>query len=330
MRPYFISLLIGALTLSPLVAFAQFDMGNTGSSFTMSVLPQYPEPLSQTTLSVTSSSLNLANAIMAVSVNGKEIYKGSVQPIAIPVGKAGSATNVQVSITTNGSTTSQSLSIQAQDVTLIAEPLSSAPPLYAGKPLIPLDGNVRVVAMADLRTPEGKIINPSSCSYVWTVDNTQEDDFSGIGKNTLIVSAPLQYRARTVSVTVESQDGSVSGSATMVVSPEEPSLRIYRVDPLLGVLFDHALSDTYTITGAEDTFYAAPFSFSLTNGTPTIQWLLNGQPAQSGDTITMRPSGNGQGSALASVSASVGEVQTSTNLSLSFGSNKSGFNLFGL
>jgi hypothetical protein len=325
----------GLLTILAVILFIPF----TGSAqalsneeaFTMSVAPQYPAPYSQAALSLLSSSLDLNNAILTISIAGKEIYKGSVRPIAIPIGTAGSIVSAKVTITSGRATYSQTISIQPQDVTLIAEPISSTPPLYPGKSLVPLEGDVRVVAIANLRGPKGEMIDPTALSYSWTVDDTQIANASGIGKQAIMVASPLQYRTRQVSVAIMSQDGNLVGGASLSLSGLDPSVRLYENDPLLGILYDHALTDNYTISNAEDTLYAAPFSFPTTNGAPLLQWFLSGSLAQTGNSITLRPTGKGQGNApLSLVASSGGSTKATKNLSLSFGAASSGFSLFGL
>jgi len=133
-----------------------------------------------------------------------------------------------------------------------------------------------------------------------------------------------------VSVTVSNQDGSLVGGGSLSLSPMEPSVRIYENDPLLGIRYDHALSDRFSIISAESTLFAAPFSLPTTIGTPFIQWFLNGSVAQTGSSITLRPTGSGQGSASLSLTASAGGNTTATaDLSLTFGA-ATGSNLFGL
>ena len=165
-----------------------------------------------------------------------------------------------MTISSGGANYSQTISIQPQDVVLIAEPISSAPILYPGKPLVPLDGDVRVVAMANLKDANGRMSSPTTYSYAWTVDGVQIANSSGIGKEAIIVASPLQYRARDVSVAVTNSSGVLIGGASLSLTALEPSVRIYQNDPLFGIRFDRALSDSYTIAGAETTLYAAPFS----------------------------------------------------------------------
>jgi len=318
--------------LVPLVSSAQSMDGSLGNTnpFTISVAPQYPAPMSPVTLTFLSSSLDLTNASMTVSVGGKQTYQGSVQTLPIILGKVGGVTNILVKITSAGTTYSQSLTLQPEDVVLIAEPLSSSPALYPGKSLVPKEGNTRIVAMANFVDAAGKFIDPTSLSYTWTVDGVRIANSSGIGKSTIIVASPLQYRNRAVSVVIQSQMGTLVGGASLSLAPQEPSVRIYENDPLLGIRFEHALSTTYAITSTEASLYAAPFSFSLNNGAPLLQWFLNGAAAQTGTLITLRPSGSGQGSASLSLTASAGPSTTAlTNLTLSFGAKPSS-NFFGL
>lgn len=116
----------------------------------------------------------------------------------------------------------------------------------------------------------------------------------------------------------------------MSLSAEHPFVRIYENDPLLGIRYDRAISGSYTISGAETTLYAAPFSLPTTGGAPFIQWFLNGSSAQTGNSITLRPTGSGEGNASLSLVASTGESNTATaNLSLEFGAEP-GTNFFGL
>ena len=329
MRPLLIALAFALLVPGAALAQSLGGLGNT-SSFTLSASPQYPAPYSTATLSFLSSSLTLSNATLSVSVGGKNIYQGSVQPVAVTLGKAGSITNVTATISSNGAKYSQVLSIQPEDVALVVEPIASVPPLYPGKPSVPLEGSVRVVAMANVRNMKGVPLDPSTLSYAWTVDSTQIADSSGIGKSAIMVASPLQYRVRTVSVVVMSQDGALVGGDSITLSPVNPTVLIYENDPLLGIRFDHALSNSYAITGAESTLYAAPISFPTTGGTPLLQWFLNGAAAQTGNSITLRPTGSGQGSASLSLTASAGSYTTAmANLSLSFGAAAS-TNLFGL
>lgn len=328
MRP----VLLAALLILPAVALAQSvgDFTTASSPFTISVNPQYPAPQTQVTLSFLSSSIDLASATMTIVVGDRRVYQGAVHPFAVTLGRAGSITDILVTMSLGGTNYSQTVSIQPQDVVLIAEPVSSVPPLYPGKSSVPIEGSVRVVAVANLRSSGGTALNPSSLSYSWTVDGTQIANSSGVGKDTIIVASPLQYRGRTVSVAVANQNGDLVGGSSIFLSSADPFVRIYENDPLLGIRFDRALSESFAINRSEMTLYAAPFGLSVAGGSPLLRWFLNGEAAQTGSLITLRPAGSGRGNASLSLVASSGDfTQATTDISLSFGTI-SNTNFFGL
>lgn len=324
----FAILLCGAIVLPPLPTSAQ-TFQNT-NPFSITIRPKYPAPYERAIITPTSGSVDLANASMTVTADGKQVYQGNPQPVGITLGDVGVSTNIKITVTSNGTPYSQNFSIRPQDVMVIAEPLSSAPALYPGKPLIPLEGKVRVVAVANMKGADGKTIPANLLSYTWEIDGATIASASGIGRSSFIVASPLQYRESTVSVTVRDQAGTVQSGASLSLAPKQPIVRIYKNDPLLGILFDHALPNTYTITSSEASFYGAPYSFSLSSGLPTLRWFLNGTVAQTGNLLTLRPTGSGKGSASLSLLASGGEsITATTNLSVSFGT-ASGGGFFGL
>lgn len=326
-------LVLGVALFVPLIAGAQAlgGLGTvSGEAFTASVRPEYPAPFSQATVSLLSDTLDLTQATLTVLVDGKETYRGAAHSFSVPLGRTGRVTTVKMTIAAGGKNYSKTASIQPQDVVLIAEPIASAPPLYPGKPLVPLEGKVRVVAVASLKDAQGKLVAPSAYAYAWTVDGVRLPNSSGVGKSAIIIDSPFQYRSRDVSVVVVG--GALVGGAALSLSASAPSVRIYESDSLLGVRFERALSGAYTINKAETTLYAAPFSLSISSGLPFLRWFLNGADAQTGPVITLRPTGSGRGAASLSLTASGGDSEAATalaELSLNFGES-SGLNLFGL
>jgi hypothetical protein len=335
-RAFLVGIVIAAFSAAPF-ALAQ-SASNLSTLTTASVPPitlslsdQYPQPYSSTALSVDSTTMNLADATLSVSVNGTNVYRGNVQPVTVTIGAPGATTVINVVVTSAGQTYPASISVDPGDVSLIEEPVASAPPLYLGKPLTPLGGEVRLVAIADFSTSSGAAIDPSTLSYTWMQDSDTLVSSSGIGRSAVIVDAPLEYRAGDYSVTVSTQDGIETGTGSVSLSAEDPTVRIYADDPLLGIEFDHALGGTYAIPGPEVSFYAAPYSFSTANGAPSIGWFLNGSAAGSVNLITLRPTGSGAGVSSLSVSGSEEQLyeNASANLSLSYGAGGS-IGLFGL
>lgn len=321
--------LLGSMVLVlPTATLAQF--GSEADPFTISVSPAAPVPYSLATLTPVAGQIDITNATMVVTMGGAEVYRGNAKPIALTMGAAGATLAVVVRMQTAASSYKQTFSITPQDVVLVAEPLASAPPLYAGKPLVPLGGSVRVVAMADLRTTAGTRLDPTTLSYAWTVDGTASDSASGIGKRTIIVDSPLQYRSSTVEVRVVSPNGALVAASSLDLVASEPTLRIYEKDPLLGIRFDHALGSSYELKGSEATLYGAAYSFQTALGAPLLRWFLNGAVVQGGPLLTLRPTGPKAGTASLSLTGASSDVAAaSAGLTVSYGSTAS-TNIFGL
>ena len=334
MRPWLTVFAIALAAALPAAAAAQsldtiLPSLTNADPFTLSVDPTYPTPGSSVTITALSSNIDLTSATMTVFAGGKSIYQGNVRSVAVPTGAAGVQTTVKVVITVGGTDYAKTISIRPEDVSLVVEPRATVPPLYPGKAVPPLDGNVRIVAVAGFRAG-GTAFDPASLSYVWTVDGARQTDASGIGKSTIVVATPMQYRTRAVSVVISTPDGTIASGASISLSPQEPTVRLYESDPLLGIRFDHALGSSYTIAGAEQTLYAAPFSFPTMNGLPSLVWYLDGNQAQTGPVITLRPNGSGQGSAsLSFVAADTSFARATQSLSLTFGTQPS-TSFFGL
>lgn len=330
MRSLVVRLVVVASALMPVMVFAQLPPGT--DVFTLGVAPTNPVPYGRVTVTPVPGSLELGSATMQVFADGKLVYQGNSKPVSVSLGSAGTLTTIEVTMTRGERSYTKTVSVRPQEVTLVVEPLSSAPSFYLGKPQVPIEGSVRVVALANLRTGSGVAINPANLAYNWVVDNRRIFSSSGIGKNTLLVAAPLQYRAREVSVSVKSLDGSLIGGESVTLTPQEPTVRIYESDPLVGILSSRAVSGTYAVAGKEKTLFAVPYSFpNNSSSRQSLSWTLNGSPAQTGPLITLRPTGSGEGSATLLLTASGGQtILKSARLNLSFGAAPSGLGILGI
>lgn len=309
-------------------AYAAHAQISSTDPLTLELNPQYPSPYQIVTITPQSSLIDLSASTVTFKVNGKVVQQGSGgEGASIAIGGPGSVTTVTVTAVNNGNTYTQSLSIRPADVALIVEPNSTTHPFYEGASLVGSEGNVRIIAMPDFRTSAGTQIAASNLVYTWKNGDQVLQGNSGIGKSVLTASAPVRYRNTVVTVTVSTQDSSVVGQASVLINPGDPVVRVYENDPLLGPRYETALSSATSLSGSEATYRAVPYFFT---SFPSLTWQVNGTPSQTGQDITVRPSGNGKGTAVLGVSASSGSLGQSanTNLSVSFGQQSSG--LFGL
>ena len=295
---------------------------------TITLSPDYPAPYQIVTVTPESSSIDLSSSAITFAVNGKVVQQGSGQESAsVAVGGPGSVTTITVTAVNNGNKYTKSVTIRPADVAIVLEPTSTTHPFYEGGALVGSEGRMRIIAIPDLRTSKGVQLPASSLVYTWKNGDQILESSSGIGKSVLSASAPVRYRDTVVSVTVATPDQSIVGQASVLISPGDPVIQIYENDPLLGPRYENALTNRVTLTDSEATYRAVPYYFTTT---PTLTWQVNGTPSQTGQDITVRPSGNGKGTALVGVSATSGTLgqSASTNLSITFGQSSSG--LFGL
>jgi len=329
-RIAFLPPLIGiSMLIAPLAASAQM-LG--ADPLTLTASPAYPHPYDTVTITPSSSLLNLSASTLTYTVNGKAGGKVSgAAAFTVQMGAAGAATTVGVTITGPDGTTQSSLVLRPSDVELIAEPQTTTHPLYPGAALVASQSTVRLVALADLRSASGRL-DPKSLIYDWKLGDQELAPQSGAGQSVLMVTAPMRYRDANVSVTVSDAADSVVGSASITLSPADPSVRMYESDPLLGPRFDTALSGTFAMRDTEASFLAVPYFLSKA---PGIQWSISGTPSGQGPVVTVKSAGSGQGSASLSAAATGATALESAaaNLLVSFtGTQPSGGfgSLFGL
>jgi hypothetical protein len=296
---------------------------------TLDIAPQYPRPYDTVNVAPASTAFDLSGASVTFFVDGKQVAQTTgTAPVSVPLGGPGSATTIKVTAKAGGQTYSATQVLHPAEVDLVTEPSSTSHPFYLGGLGVPSQGQVRLVAVADLRTSSGKAIDPSTLVYNWKFNGQALGDASGIGRSVLMITGPIRYRSATVVLTVASQDQSVVGQAVSVVSPTDPVLRVYENDPLLGVRYEHALPTEYKLAGSEESFTAVPYFFAKQ---PDLAWTVNGSPSGTDANITLRPTGTGAGTANVSVTATLAGVFTSAAalLRVSFGAS-TGTGIFGL
>jgi len=306
------------------VAHAQF--GNV-QVLSVSISPEYPRPYETITVTPDSSYIDMSSSVVTVSVNGVPVERGTgVQSVPVTVGGPGAKTVISVSAVTGGQTYTQAITVRPSDVALVVEPVSTTHPFYLGAPLVASEGRMRVIALADLRTSTNTRLNPNSLVYTWKFGDQILQDQSGIGRSILTAVAPVRYRDAQITLTVASPDSAEVAQASTLISPVDPVMLVYQSDPLLGPLFDNALTGSFAMNGSESSFKAVGYYFATL---PTFNWTMNSTPQGSDADITVRSSGAGTGQATLGISANdVARLQSAENsLVVQFGSKSA--NLFG-
>lgn len=325
MKQAFATLLLLVAVLG--IGYTSYAQFAGADPLTLEITPSYPRPFESVTIIPSSSVFDLSASTVAVSVNGQVVSRGSGAEAAyVTAGAAGTATTVTVTAVNNGQTYTKTVTIRPADVALVVEPISTTHPLYKGGALIASEGQVRLVAVPDLRTSSGNVIPAENLVYTWRNGSQILQSSSGIGKAVLTAVSPIRYRDARITVTVSSQDQSVVAESGVIIAPANPLVRVYRNDPLLGPLYSTALPRQIRLLDTEESFRVVPYFFS---GNPSITWTVNNTTSDTDRDITLRSSGGGGGTALLRVFAASGGETADASLSVDFG-RSDGFSLFGL
>lgn len=298
----FLGVLFGA-------GFAHAQIGPGPAPVQYIVAPETPGPQSPVYIEVQGVGDFLGNAQITWTVNGKVVSSGKGnRTVSFTTGALGSRTAVSVDIesATYGSI-SRTFSFTPSRVNLTWEADTTAPPLYAGRSLYSAGSRIKVYAFPEIAR-NGSSLSASSLSYQWSVGGTPQPAASGTGRNTFSFDGDQLHQGEVVAVNVSSGSSAV-GHAEATIPASSPLLLLYAHDPLRGVLYNHAFSNSVSMNSAETTFRAEPYFFSTASarsGSLRYSWTLNGQPASGPDAqngeLTLRQTGNGDGQASLAVS----------------------------
>lgn len=305
------------LALMPFGALAQALPAQDPLTITLS--PAYPRPYETVTVTVGSNLVDLSASTVAIYANGTEVERG-LRSAQVRMGGPGTRTTIRATAVASEGTYEDTVVVAPADVALIVEPSSTLHPLYEGAGLVPSEGTVRIVALADLRTGPGARVPTSQISYTWKLGSQTLQGESGLGRSVLTATAPARYRDAVITVTATNQAKTVSAQASVTIAPADPLVRIYRSDPLSGISFEKALSGSFALSGSEETFRVVPFFFKEF---PSIAWTLNGNASGAGQDLTVRSSGGG-GTALLGVAATGEEARAEGGVTLRFGEGGTG------
>lgn len=275
-----------------------------GGDMTAEINPENPGPNTETAVSIQSTSLDLQNATITWSVNGRVIKQGIGETgFSFTTGPTGRKTTVFVSATgQNGELIEKNLVFVPQNVTLLWEADSSVPQLYPGKALPARGGTVRIVALPDFVTETGRAIPPNELFYAWNQLETgllNQNNASGRGIQTFSAKSGLM-RSVKVSLTVSDANKTTIVQKLLEIPVVEPFISLYEEHPLTGKQ-PRALKETFSLPKEEVTLRAEPFffSFPLTNVIPSWTVGNTGAPADTENPwlLTLRRAPNARGTA---------------------------------
>lgn len=238
--------------------------------------PENPAPGQDVTVTVKSFNTDLNSATITWLKDDSILEVGVGKPsITVSAPKLGGSFVITANIKTiEGAQAQKKMVIKSGDIDLIMETSGYTPPLYKGRLSPAYQNVVKFIAIPHLVNKDGSTIDPKTLVYKWTRDYKVLGDDSGYGRQTLsivgnVVPAPYQIK-----VEVSSKDQNIQAEKIVGVDAGDPSVVMYREDPLYGVLYNKAVGDTLRLTNSEVKIVAAPFSFSNTANID-YTWLVN-------------------------------------------------------
>lgn len=185
------------------------------------------------------------------------------------------------------------LHLKAQEVDILWQGETYAPPFYQGRGLWSKQSKINFVAI-----PQG-LGSPTSLNYKWTKNGTVLGNINGIGRNTLSFFDNILSKPQTIKVEIISGQNTVLAEASVTVTPISPILAVYENNPLYGYMFHRETSGTYELKEREVTFSAFPFFFSISDRADSIisyEWRTNVGEAETTNSVTYRSPDNAAGS----------------------------------
>lgn len=288
----------------PLFGFAQITgLGSSDEALTITTNPPYPKPGDLVTISIESFSFDLNAANVTWLMSGKAISGGKGErKFSFTAGALGEANKITLLVEPlNASPIQRELVIRPSSIDLIWQAKTYTPPFYKGKALFTGQSSVVVAAVAQFGNGSS-IIPANNLIYRWKQGDSTDRNQSGYGKQGFTMIGNLWGREDVVTVSVSSADGLIASEKMVKFSPQKPFLLIYEDNPLLGVMYNRAITGTFNLNrGTEASFFAAPYNFIsglLANGNTVYEWRMNGKSVSDqidGNTITFRDDSGGGG-----------------------------------
>ena len=273
--------------------------------------PMYPRPGQLVTVKLKQYVSDPKFLLVTWKLNGQILLQGYEETsITFTAGPVGSLVVLEADIKDlEGRTATAKKTFRISDVAFVWEARSYTPPFYQGRPRLSYGSPAALVVTPTVYSMDGRLYNKDELSYVWMVGMQQET--SGVGKNTVVVAPNSPFS--NFSVTVQIFDP--TGEKRMVYDisiPQSPAkLLFYEDDPLLGILYRSAITNSYNLTKEELKLVAEPLYMSVENRLdPSLSysWNVNNTSYNFPGSVVLRPEG---------------ELSGTTNVSLTIINTKS-------
>lgn len=256
-----------------------FPAGGLGSTVEAKVSPEFPGPNTQAAVNLFGSA-DLDRSKISWFQDGSLKASGvGLKQFQFSTGPLGNGTGISVTIESGAGEVTKKLFVRAANVDLLWESDGYTPPFYRGRSHAAPGSHILFAAIPHLASSQGgSEIAGANVLYRWSKDGTVLGSFSGVGKNTLRLTAP-NTGTMTVRVEASAQNGTLIAASQTIIAASDPQILLYKSDPALGIRFDRSLPNTFTLAKEEERVVAIPFAFSSESREDeslSYRWTVNG------------------------------------------------------
>lgn len=279
MKFRFLLLVLVATTITVGVLFPLKGKASSPSDIGIVTTPENPAPNQSVTITLSSYVDNLDSVLITWSVDGKKVLSGvGDKSFSLTAPALGKKTNVIATISLSDGDLNETIPIKPALITMLWQANDSyVPPFYEGKALPTPQSQIKVVAIPEIKNGSS-FVDPANMTYAWQLDQTNDANNSGYGKNSFVYVSDYLDNSNGVSVNASTLDQQDSITGSVNVTTTTPKIDFYKNDPTMGTIWDQAITDGYNITGNE-IIQAAPYFISPKdprNPFLTFIWSLNG------------------------------------------------------
>lgn len=249
----------------------------------VSVFPENPGANTDVTLKIQSFLINLASADISWSLDGKKVQSGvGMTTFKFTTKDVGVPTAIGLSVLPiGGSPINKNMTITPSSIDILWEAIDSAtPPFYKGKALPTTEASLKFVAIPNIKTPTGFIVNQSDLIYSWTNNFDLDKNSSGYGKDTYFLKMPIVDETENVGVTAQQRGGGLSAAGQVFTKIFEPKIVWYVTSSLYGPQFERSIDNNFPVSSNDISVFAQPYYASpkdITSSNLSYAWTLNDQ-----------------------------------------------------
>lgn len=289
------------LLIIPTFSFAQLENIGLGGlsgfpetdTVIIDVSHQYPEPNQIVKVSAKSFSTDLKKQQIMWLLNGVKFQEGlGLTHTEVKMGPSGSKSEIKIVVTKQDLGRIQStVTLIPYDLSIYAEAETYVPPFYRGKALASNQTNYKFTAITDFKDVNGNKMQPRDLVYRWKINNKNDPENSGPGKNTYYYKNNLVSRPVNIILEVTPINSNNTAKINRTFDFVEPAIVFYEDSPVFGTILDRAMLGNLNMLSKELNIISVPYSFDKKSIKDLKhEWSINNKLDKSlnKNTITLR------------------------------------------